>query len=105
MENYIINFFIKNYGLSIINHLKNIIKKEIENSKFPISFSENYFLYIFQFAFFEFCGIKSNEIPFLINKMSDKNYYPNISFSELKSIHSSSIELIKNYLNQKNSTN
>lgn len=98
MENYILNSFIKKYGMNVINDAKKMMKKEIENNQSSIIFNDDYFLYIFQIAFFEFCGIKTNKIPYFITRMSNSDYSPDAQFSQIRQIHSSSIDFIKSFL-------
>lgn len=98
MENYILDSFIKKYGINIINTAKEMVTKEIEDNNSFISFSDDYFLYIFEVAFFEFCGIKTDKIPYFINRMNTNTYSPSVQFSKIRKIHNSSIIYIKKIL-------
>lgn len=98
------NAFFRNYMSNLsdefLSKSQSMIKFEIKQNNSKVPFSNDYFLYIFQIAFFEFCGIPKKEIPFFIQKINYSNYFPNIQFAKLRKMHSDSIKFISDYLNE-----
>lgn len=95
MNNYFFDLFIKKHGIDTFNYIIDMIKKEVANYNISTSLDSNYFLYVFEIAFFEFCDIPTEKIPLFINKFDDKSFSFDIPFSEIRKTHNHSIEYIK----------
>ena len=53
----------------------------------------DYLIYIFEIAFFKYCGVHIQKIPFIIKQMGNE-YIPIINFNDLVEIHKKSINFI-----------
>lgn len=95
MNNHFFDAFIQKHGIDTFNYIIDMIKKEADICKFSTSIDDNYFIYIFEIAFFEFCGIETDKIPIFINHFTGKLFSSDISFSKFREVHNNSIEYIK----------
>ena len=93
--------FIKKIGETSFNKIKNRITIELSNniSISKCSSYEDYLIYIFEIAFFKYCGVKIEKIPFIINQMVN-DYIPVIPFNDFIDIHQVSIDNIIEYFEQ-----
>lgn len=92
--------YISNLSDDFLSKSQSMVKSEIKQNNSKVPFSNDYFLYIFQIAFFEFCGIPKKEIPFFIRKINYSDSFPSIQFAKLKKMHSDSIQFIYDYLDK-----
>ncbi len=94
------DFFIKKIDKENFDNIKDKIKDEVEKSVLNIQCDDNYYLYIFEIAFFDYVGIAKKDIGNIISKMSNIPN-PNVSVRKLITIHKQSIEILKKHFKDK----
>ena len=98
MENFILEAFQKKFGKEIFNNITNSIKNELQNNGYSNTITNNaYISYLLEIAFLENCDVENTKIPIIIKRMGN-NYIPPLEPTEIKRIHSSTINSIKNLL-------
>ena len=98
LNDYILHSFLLKIGNKAYSDICIRIKSELKNNGYSFQIEDNYLSYILEIAILINCDIDISKISTIIKGMGN-NYVPPIDFEKLLKIHSSSINLIKSYLN------
>lgn len=98
MENFLLDRFIEKHGNNVFSDIKKCMKEELLKNDLIDLWCDDYAHFLFDFTFYNHCGIEPNKVPIMINGLGNK-YLPDIPMEKIKQIHKKSMKKIIDYFN------
>ena len=83
MENFLLDRFIETHGNNVFSDIKNCMKEELLENNLIELWCDDYAHFLFDFTFYNHCGIEANKVPIMISGLGNK-YLPNIPMRKIK---------------------